>query len=155
MWVGGSFGNMVPLKGVQEVDCIVLHRRVAWKAGLRILLLTSNLSSVTYQLGLLRQSAYLLTVSSTVKWGVITAPTSCHLESTKAFSECEGELRGILGGVLCPTRVLICFCICHPLHSENVSGLRYVDDLGKWGSFLPFGIDLYILNVVWNTSMIC
>lgn len=118
-------------KGVQEVDCVVLHRRVAWKAGLRILVLTSNPSSVTYQLGLLRQSAELLSVSSTAKWGVITAPTSCHLESMKAFSEREAGLRGILGGVLCPTKVLVCFRICHPLHSENVSGLRYTDDLGK------------------------
>lgn len=42
-----------------------------------------------------------------------------------------------------------------PVLSENVSGLRYVDYFGKWVSFLPFGIDFYVLNVLWNTSMIC
>lgn len=44
-------------KGMQEAEWIVLHRMIAWKTGFGILLITSDPSSVTDQLGLLRQFA--------------------------------------------------------------------------------------------------
>lgn len=73
--------------------------------------------------------------------------------NSKAWS--QGSFCFCLWGASLLLRVPIWLLSSFRLHLENVSSLRNVDYLGKWGSFLLLKIDFCILNVLWNASVIC